>query len=122
MDSKTPEVLVLLVNDAGTHLIHLQQGNSPMVGFTTDIHAVRPEIAVMQGGFVAKAAALMSITNLTAIIPGLGAPSHIPLFKAAHGLRDGTSSKIVSEPMGPLSIHRSSKNHQTSICVGAVSR
>ena len=110
MDSKTPEVLVLLVNDAGTHLIHLQQGNSPISGKTIDIPAAQPEIAVMQGGFVAKAAALMSITNLTAIIPDLGAASHIPLFKAAHGIRDGTSSKIASEPMGPLSIHKSSKN------------
>ena len=71
---------------------------------------------------MAGTAALMSITNLTAIIPDLGAPSHIPLFKAAHGFRDGTGSKIASEPMGLLSIHKSSKNHQTRICVGAVSR
>lgn len=58
---------------------------------------------------MAGTAALMSTTHLTAIIPDLGAPSHIPLFKAAHGIRDGTSSKIVSEPMGPLSVRKSSK-------------
>ncbi len=48
------------------------------------MHALETEIAFLQGGLVTGTAALIGDTDLTAVIPGLGAPPHILLFKAAH--------------------------------------